>query len=230
MGELLAPVFTEPTKPVRKYYVHLERDAVVPTPRDQTTQQMNTDQVTLNVPAEDKLDWKLYLAEYTADKMEYKKDVKDWAENSARIYHLVLLHCHPGLIAELQTFSKWIDVKALQDCIALLLMIRYLTHGMKDTREGTVALVQVHVELFTTTQRPNEFVKAYCKLFCARRDTVNVHGREAGFHKELYAKARKKIMAERSCDKNFMANAAGDAKVLVAVTAIGKQARKVCCD
>ena len=40
MGELLAPVFTEPTKLVRKYFVHLERDAVVPTPRDQTTQRM----------------------------------------------------------------------------------------------------------------------------------------------------------------------------------------------
>ena len=76
MGELLAPVFTEPTKPVRKYCVHLERDAVVPTPRVQTTQRMHTDQVTLNVPFDDKLDWKLELAEYTADNMEYRKDMK----------------------------------------------------------------------------------------------------------------------------------------------------------
>ena len=30
MGKLLVPVFTEPKKPVRRYYVHLERDAVVP--------------------------------------------------------------------------------------------------------------------------------------------------------------------------------------------------------
>ena len=33
MGELLDPVFTGPTKPVRRYYVHLERDAVVPISR-----------------------------------------------------------------------------------------------------------------------------------------------------------------------------------------------------
>ena len=134
MGELLDPVFMEPTEPVRRYYVHLERDAVVPIPRDQTTQQIHTDQVKLNVPVEDELDWKLELAEYTADKMEYRKDMKDWAENSARIYHLVLLHCPPGLIAELQNHSRWIDGKALQDCIALLLMIRDLTHRMKETR------------------------------------------------------------------------------------------------
>ena len=81
--------------------MYLERDAVVPIPRDQTTLQMHTNQVTLNVPVEDELDWNLELAEYTANKMEYRKDKKDWAENSARIYHLVLLHCPPDLIAEL---------------------------------------------------------------------------------------------------------------------------------
>ena len=41
------------------------------------------------------------LAKYTADNMEYRKDMKNWTENSARIYHLVLLHCPPGLIAEI---------------------------------------------------------------------------------------------------------------------------------
>ena len=56
MGELLDPVFTETTKPVRRYYVHLERDAVAPILRDQTTLRMHTDQVTLNVPVEDELD------------------------------------------------------------------------------------------------------------------------------------------------------------------------------
>ena len=78
---------------------------------------------------------------------------------------MVLLHCPPGLIADLQNHSKWINGKAIQDCIALLLMIRDLTHGMKETRQGTMALVQVHSDLFTTTQRPNESVEAYYKLF-----------------------------------------------------------------
>ena len=230
MRELLAPVFTEPTKPVQRYYVHLERDAVLPILRDQTTQRVHTNQVTLNVPVQDELDWNLELAEYTSDKVEYRKDMKDWAENSARIYHLVLLHCPPGMIAEIQNHSRWIDGKALQDFITLLLMIRYLTHGIKETRQGTMALVQVHVDLFTTTQRPNESVEAYYKLFCARRDTVNAHGGEAGFHKELYAKACEKVMSKRNRDKTFMINAAGDANVLIAVTAIEKQAMKVCCD
>ena len=135
--------------------------------------------------------------------MEYKKDMKGWAENISRIYHLVLLHCPPDLILELQNHLRWIDRKALQDCIALLLMTRDLTHRMKETRQGTMALVQVHVDLLTTTQRPNKSVEAYYKLFCARRDTVNAHGGEAGFHKELFAKAREKIMDERNHDETF---------------------------
>ena len=43
--------------------MHLERDAVVPISRVQTTQRMHTNQVTLNFPVGDKLDWKLDLAE-----------------------------------------------------------------------------------------------------------------------------------------------------------------------
>ena len=37
-------------------------------------------------------------------------------------------------------------------------------------------------------------------------------------------------MAERNCDETFMTNAAGDANDQTAVTAIKKQARKVCSD
>ena len=90
-----------------------------------------------------------------------------------------------------------------------------------------MALVQVHVNLFTTTQRANESVEAYYKMFCARCDTVNAHGGEAGFNKEMYAKACKKVTANRSRDETFMANVTGDADILVAVSAIKKQARKV---
>ena len=93
-----------------------------------------------------------------------------------------------------------------------------------------MTLFQVHVDLFTTTQRPNESVEAYYKLFCMQRDKVNAHGGKAGFHKELYVKAREKVMAERNRDETFMTNSAGGANVLTAVTAIEKQARKVCCD
>ena len=222
MGDLRAPVYDEPTKPLRKYYVHLEASETMPATRAQTTSKFHTDQRTENILVDDEFDWKLELAEYATDKAEWKKQTRNWVENSARVYHLVLLHCPPGLIAELQNHSKWIAGKAAQDCIALLLMIRDLTHGMKETKQGTMALVQVHVDLITPTQRPNKSVEAYYKLFCARRNTVNAHSVEAGFHKELYMKASIKVMTAKSHDDTFMTNAASDANALAEKAAIKK--------
>ena len=92
-----------------------------------------------------------------------------------------------------------------------------------------MALVQLHVDLFTTTQRPNESVEAYYKLFCARRDTVNAHGGEAEFHKELYAKARSKIMIARGRGEAYMSNLAR-AERPAEKAAIEKQAKKACCE
>ena len=108
-------------------------------------------------------------------------------------------------------------------------MTRDLTHGMKESKQGTMVLVQVHVGLFTTTQKPHDSVEAYYKLFCARRDTVNAHGGEAVFHKELYAKARSKIMTAKGRDKSWMSNSAS-AERLAEKAAIEKQAKKACCE
>ena len=38
----------------------------------------------------------------------------------------------------------------IQDCIVLLVMIRDLTHNMKETKQGTMALVECHADLYTT--------------------------------------------------------------------------------
>ena len=101
---------------------------------------------------------------------------------------------------------------------------------MKETKQGTMALVQVHVDLFKTTQRPNESVEAYYKIFCARRDTVNAHGGEAGYHRRLYEKACNKILAERGRDEAWITSTAGDATAAAKRKAIMKQAKKVCCE
>ena len=103
-------------------------------------------------------------------------------------------------------------------------MIRDLTHGMKETKQGTMALVQVHVNLFTTTHKPNKFVEAYYDIFCARRDTVNAHGGEAGYHKKLYKKVRFRIMAERGRTEVKMMSAASNATAFAEKKAIKKQA------
>ena len=65
-------------------------------------------------------------------------------------------------------------------------------------------------------------------MFCARRDTVNAHGGEAGFHKELYAKTRSKIMTAKGREESWMTNSA-NVERLAEKAAIEKQAKKACC-
>ena len=65
---------------------------------------------------------------------------------------------------------------------------------MKETMQGTMALVGCHSDLYTTVQEKGESLEDYYKVFIARKDTVNAHGGEAGRHKELHRLARQKIM------------------------------------
>ena len=105
-----------------------------------------------------------------------------------------------------------------------------LTHGTKETRQGTMSLVQVHVDMFTTTQKPNKSVELCYKIFCARRDTVNAHGGDAGYRVKLYEKALITVMVRRGRDTTWMRNAYADDVDFVEKKAIEAQAKKVCCD
>ena len=84
-------------------------------------------------------------------------------ENSARVYNLVLGHCPPELRAEMQNHSSWTSSATAQDCIVLLVMIRDLTHNTKETKQGTMALVECHsVELVAPSwTQPAKPVRIY---------------------------------------------------------------------
>ena len=90
MGELQAPVYDEATTTLRQYYVHVEVGETMPASRAQTTSRFHTDQRTENIPVDDEFDWKLELVEFASEMIEWKKQTRDWTENSARVYHLVL--------------------------------------------------------------------------------------------------------------------------------------------
>ena len=78
----------------------------MPGTRAQTTSKFHADQRTENILVDDEFDWKLETAAFATDKAESKMQTRDWVENSTQVYHLVLLHCPPGLMAELQNHSK----------------------------------------------------------------------------------------------------------------------------
>ena len=100
MVELQAPIHAEPQKPIRNYYVHQEGDAAQGV-RAQTTDKYRVDGTTPNKAFMDDYEYKETWHEYGKDKEQWKKRQRNWTENNARAYHLVLLSCPPGLTAEL---------------------------------------------------------------------------------------------------------------------------------
>ena len=63
----------------------------------------------------------------------------------------------------------WAANAVSQDCIVLLLMIRDLTHNMKETMQGTMALVGCHSDLYTTVQEKGESLEDYYKVLLRER-------------------------------------------------------------
>ena len=71
--------------------------------------------------------------EYLEASKDWKRDSNQWKENNARIFNLVLQHCHPEVEVELKNHTNWLVARSDQDSIALLLMIHNITHNMKDS-------------------------------------------------------------------------------------------------
>ena len=67
-------------------------------------------------------------------------------------------------------------------------MLRYITHNLKERKQGVMALVEFHVDMTCTHQKASETLEEYFRIFMARISTVNAHGRNAGYHKVLYNK------------------------------------------
>jgi hypothetical protein len=100
-------------------------------------------------------------------------------------------HVEPKLEAKLETSSDWSRIKTDSDVVALLVLIRGLVHKHDEVKQGTMALVDLDVELILNYQKPNEDLPTFHKLFKARCD--------AGYHPVLYRqhrRARLQIPAE----------------------------------
>ena len=122
MVDLVAPSWTQPTKPVRMYYVTPTIAVPVTDPMTQTVRRFIAGTVTRNVAVDDDIDWKMSLSEWIVKEQKYQKDVEAWTENSARVYNLVLGHCLPELRTEMQNHSAWAANATAQDCIVSFML------------------------------------------------------------------------------------------------------------
>ena len=122
------------------YYVTPTELVPETVPMTKTVRRFVTGTVIKNVAVDNDIDWKMTLSEWIVKEQKYQKDVEAWTENSARVYNLILGHCPPELRVEMQNHSMWAANAVAQDFIGILLIIRDLTHNMKETMQGTMAL------------------------------------------------------------------------------------------
>ena len=122
MIELVAPSFTQPSKPVRLYYVTPAADAPATDLLIKTTRRFVSGTTTKNVAVDDDINWKMELSEWIIKEQKYQKDSEAWTENSARVYNLVLGHCPPELRAEMQNHSMWAANAVSQDYIVSFIL------------------------------------------------------------------------------------------------------------
>ena len=95
MVDLVAPVFFEPTKPQRKYYLNT----------DKTSTTIVTDQMsngTINEAVQDDSDWSIETDKYKRLWAKYDAQVELWQDLNAQGFALVLQHCPDGLETELR--------------------------------------------------------------------------------------------------------------------------------
>ena len=81
----------------------------------------------------------------------HMRDECQWKADDRKIHNIVLKHYNQGLKWELKTLNKWRKTEEDQDSVGILTIIRDLTHGLKQKKFGTMAIVECKYELNTTT-------------------------------------------------------------------------------
>ena len=130
-------------------------------------------------PVVDAEDWRLTMNVHMKKYDNYMRDERQWKTGDGKIYNLVLQHCDHGLKEELKTLDKWWKTKEDQDTVGVLTMIRDSTHGLKQKKFGTMAIVECEYELNTTAQAPGDTIEWFCRVFLAQLATLRGHGGDA---------------------------------------------------
>ena len=66
------------------------------------------------------------------------------------------------------------------------MMICDVAHQHDDTTQGTISLVTIDLDLYTTFMTSEDYPEEFYGTFNAMTDTINVHGGSAGYHPQLY--------------------------------------------
>ena len=94
--------------------------------------------------------------------------------------------------------------------IQLLGIIRDLCHKHDETKQGTMALVESDLILFTSFQSATDSPLEYLQVFRAQIETINTHDGRSGYHPKLEEQHLKALL-EREKVKDIPVLIAQDA-------------------
>ena len=120
MVEITPPANVKPVRPKRLYF--LASSGGVSASRATTFDRLDPGDNSQNKIVISDIDYTADIGEYLEASKEWKRDFTQWTENNARIFNLVLQHCHPEVEAELKNHTNWLVARSNQDSIALLLI------------------------------------------------------------------------------------------------------------
>ena len=142
MSTLVTLEFEEPTVPAREYLTNPGR-----TVKTKERTKPGAGDVVVDNPSVD---------EYKVKRKVYSDQVLTWKENKAKCYYLVLSHCPRALKHQLKNSSKWEETEGNQDVVALLKMIKDITHNKKERKESVMTTVESDAEIYTINQGSGE--------------------------------------------------------------------------
>ena len=102
MTDLAAPVYVEPARPVRKYYLNTDTTQII-------NDRMSAG--TLNEPVKDDFDWSIETDGYKRKITRHEAQADLWEDNNAKGYSLVLQHCPDELETELRNQEAWAKIE-----------------------------------------------------------------------------------------------------------------------
>jgi hypothetical protein len=143
----------------------------------------------------------LAVDDYKLKLKTFREQTMAWKENKAKCYYLVLFHCPKELEQELRNSTRWSETEDDQDVVALLEMIRDVTHNKKERKESVMTIVESDVELFTIVQESGQSLDDYYKIYKAQVDTIDAHGGNAGHHPVVYHLHLANLLTSRGITK-----------------------------
>jgi hypothetical protein len=145
MEKLAEPTLIEPARPSpTEEYENIEKGQV-PDPDNEGQSIEGNVSVTRTRDVPDSL-IKAQMDIYMIHYKHWLEETRQWKNNRARLYALILQHCPPDLEEVLKTMSPWKTVSSGYDAVGLLRMVKNVAHDQTEAKQTVMGFVESTAE------------------------------------------------------------------------------------